>query len=369
MEKIKILYVITSLGLGGAEKLLLSYVRGLNNKKYQSYVCCLREKPDDLSKEIEENAEVINLKIRGRFNPFVVYRLLKVIKKIQPEIIHTHLFQPRIYTTIANLFHNRSILVTHKHSIVNPGKHHIFLFFEMLSILLNKKVVAISESVKQSLKRYEFIPESKIFVLTNCIDYQKFSEAAELRAKKNENSVIIGTVGRLEKVKGISYLLLAMKIILQRFPEAKLEITGGGSVLDELKLLTKKIGISNSVKFFGKLENPIPNYSRMDIFVLPSIIEGFGIVLLEAMAAGVPVVATNVHGIKEVVLDGESGILIPPKNPEAIAEAIMKIIEQPQLAKTLIEKGSKRARLFDIQEHLMKLENFYTSLLEAESHQ
>jgi glycosyltransferase involved in cell wall biosynthesis len=180
--------------------------------------------------------------------------------------------------------------------------------------------------------------------------------------------MIIGAVCRLEPQKGLSYLLLAMKIILAKFPETRLEIVGDGSLLGELQDLNKKLGISNSVFFFGKFAEVIPFYNRMDIFVLPSLYEGFGIVLLEAMASGVPVVATNVDGIKEVIIDGESGILIPPKSPEAIAGAVIKIIENPQLASGLIEQGFKRARLFDIQEHVMKIDNLYTNLLGVESY-
>ncbi|MBP1683737.1 MAG: glycosyltransferase [Ignavibacteriaceae bacterium] len=106
----------------------------------------------------------------------------------------------------------------------------------------------------------------------------------------------------------------------------------------------------------------------MNVFVLPSLYEGFGIVLLEAMAAGIPVVATNVDGIKEVVIDGDCGILIPPKNPEAIADAVLNIIENPQLAEKLVDAGLKRSKLFDIREHVMKLDNFYANLLGAESY-
>ena len=369
MKKIKILHVITSLGLGGAEKLLLSYLKNLDKKKYSFYVCCLRDKPDDLSFEISEYAQIINLKMKNKFNPAVIFHLLNVIKKIQPEIIHTHLFQPRIYTTFAHLLYRRGVLITHKHSIVNPRKHHIFMLLEMVTILFNNKVIAISESVKKSLNKYEFIPKSKIFVLTNSIDCKKFNEAFKQRAYPIDKSIVIGTVGRIERVKGIKYLLLAMKIILRQYSNARLEIVGDGSELNELKLLAEKLGISNSVIFFGKLAHPIPNYSRMDIFVLPSLLEGFGIVLLEAMAAGIPVIATNVHGIKEVVIDGKSGILIPPKNPEAIAKSVLRIIEDPRLSKDLVEEGFKRARLFDIQEHLLKLENLYNSLLGVESYQ
>lgn len=367
MKKIKILYVITSLGLGGAEKLLLSYLNKLDNNKYSFYVCCLRDKPDDLSSEILKYAEIINLKIKNKFNPSVVYKVLKVIKRVQPDIIHSHLFQPRIFTTIAHILYKRGVLITHKHSVVNPKKHHIFLILEMISIFFNKKVIAISQSVKRSLSKYEFIPQKKIFVLSNCVDFEKFNMASTLHSEITDKKFIIGTVGRIEKVKGINYLILAMKIILKKYPNATLEIIGEGSELNELKSQTKKINISNSVIFFGKLANTIPNYSRMNVFVLPSVLEGFGLVLLEAMAAGVPVVATNVDGIKEVVVNGESGILVPPKNPEAIADAVINIIEHPKLAASLVDGGIKRAKLFDIQEHLMKLDSLYTSLLGAES--
>jgi len=161
--------------------------------------------------------------------------------------------------------------------------------------------------------------------------------------------------------------LLAMRIILAKFPNVKLEIVGDGSLFRELNELSKKLEISNSVKFFGKFADVIPFYKRMSVFVLPSLYEGFGIVLLEAMAAGVPVVATNVNGINEVVVDGESGILVPPKNPEAIADAVINIIENDKLTERLVMEGYKRAELFDIKDHVMKLHNFYKNLLGVES--
>ena len=368
MGKIKILYIITSLGLGGAEKLLLSYLKMLDKDKYKFYVCCLREKPDDLLQDFAKYGEVINLRIRNSFNPAVVTILIKLLREIKPDIIHTHLFQARFYATVAHFFCNRSILITHKHNNVNLKKHNIFILLEMISIFFNKKIIAISESVKRSLMRYEFVPSKKIIVLHNGIEYQKFKKTANSKIISIQNPIIIGTVCRLEKQKGIRYLLLAMNSILAKFPSAQLEIIGDGSLLEELKELSKNLGISNSVNFFGKFTDVIPFYKRMDIFILPSIYEGFGIVLLEAMAAGLPVVASNVDGIKEVVVDAESGILISPKNPEAIASAVIQLIENPQLVKSLVENGLKRARLFDIQEHVMKLESLYSNLLGAESY-
>lgn len=367
MVKNKILYVITSLGLGGAEKLLLYYLKNLDSKKYEMYVCCLREKPDDLISEISKYANVTNLKIRNKFNPLVILKLLKLIKSINPDLIHTHLVQPRIYTTIAYLFFNHAIIVTQKHNTVNPRKHHIFILLEMLSILVNKKVIAISQSVKNSLIKYELVPPGKIYVLPNCIDYQIFNKVTEFRSKSTEKQIIIGTVGRLERQKGTKYLLMAMKIILLDNPNVKLEIIGEGSLLDELKKISCKLHISNSVNFFGKFVDVKPFYNRMDIFVLPSIYEGFGIVLLEAMATGVPVVATNVDGIKEVIIDMNNGILVPARNPKAIADAVIRIINDSDLRKKLIDEGFKRAKMYDVKEHVMKLDNFYSHLLGIES--
>ena len=368
MKKIKLLYIITSLGLGGAEKLLLYYLKNLDKDKYSFYVCCFREKPDDLIPEMSEFAQIINLKVKNKYNPIVIVSILKLIREISPDIIHTHLFQPRVYATIAHIFSKRPVLITQKHSIVNPKKHHFFILFEMISIWMNDKVIAISESVKKSLKKYELIPENKILVLPNCIDYKKFQNKTERKIIHNKKEIVIGTVGRLEIEKGIKYLLLAMKIILTRFPSARLEIIGDGSQYKVLKEFSKKLGISNSVIFFGKFANVIPFYDKMDIFVLPSILEGFGIVLLEAMASEVPVIATDVDGIKEVVIDGECGVLVPPKNPEAIANSVTRLIENPQLTKKIVEKGLIRAQLFDVQEHVMKLDSLYTNLLGAESY-
>ncbi|MCW8816356.1 MAG: glycosyltransferase family 4 protein, partial [Ignavibacteriaceae bacterium] len=362
MEKTKILYIITSLGIGGAEKLLLYYLKNLDKNKYSLNVCCLREKPDDLYLEILKYAAVINLKIKNKFNPIAVLFIFKLFRKIRPDIIHTHLFQPRIYASIAHLFYRRAVLITQKHSIVNPKKHNVFILFELLSIRINKKVIAISESVKNSLTKYEFVPENKIFVLPNCIDYQKYHNGKIRESISNKKELVIGTVGRLEPEKGLNYLLLAMKIILTRFPTVKLDIIGDGSALSELKNLSSKLNISNSVNFLGKFVDVIPFYNRMDIFVLPSILEGFGIVLLEAMAAGIPIVATNVDGIREVVINMRSGLLVPPKSPKAIADAITNLIDNPQLRTNLVQEGLIRAKEFDVKAHVMKLDSLYTNL-------
>lgn len=367
MDKIKVLYVITSTGFGGAERLLLAYLKLLDRNVYDFHVCSLLEKPDDLQDEISKYSKLTNLKSTNRFNPVVIPKLAKLIKQIKPDIIHTHLFQARFYTTVARFFSGPVNLITHKHNNVNLIKHNIFIVFEMISIFFNNKVIAISQSVAQSLRKFEFVSSKKIFVLHNGIDFDRFNKIASNKAILPGKEIIIGLVCRLEPQKGISYLLLAMRTILAKFPNTKLEIVGDGSLRQELEEFSKKLGISNSVKFFGKFADVIPFYKRMNIFVLPSIYEGFGIVLLEAMAAGVPVVATNVDGIKEVVTDGKNGVLVKPKDPDAIADAVIKLIENDKLSERLVMAGYRRAESFDMKQHIFKLHNFYNNLLGVKS--
>jgi glycosyltransferase involved in cell wall biosynthesis len=216
--------------------------------------------------------------------------------------------------------------------------------------------------------KYELVPERKISTVFNGIDFNKFNESYISKGYNQGKKLTIGTVCRLERQKGLKYLLLAMRLILTKFPDAILEIIGEGSLEPELKVLSKKLGISNSVIFFGKFANVIPFYKRMDIFVLPSIYEGFGIVILEAMASGIPIVATNIEGIKEVIVNEISGLLVSPKNPDDLACAILQIIENRQLREKLIDEGIKRARLFDIDEHIKSLDNLYMTLLGEESY-
>lgn len=368
MDRKRILYIITSLGLGGAENLLLSYVKRLDKNKYSISVCCLRDKPDDILQEVSTYAEVVKLGITNKFNPIIIIHLIRLIRIIKPHIIHTHLFQPRILTSFASFFFRKAKLITHKHNNVNLSKHNIFIILEIFSLLFYKRIITISQSVKKSLMKYEFVPERKITVIYNGIDFDKFNKSRTNERFQEENKLTIGVVCRLEQQKGIKYLLLAMRMILIKFPYVKLEIIGEGSLEEKLKGLSKKLGISNSVNFLGKFKDVIPLYKRMDIFVLPSIFEGFGIVLLEAMASGIPVVATNIEGIKEVIVNEVSGLLVSPKNPSALADGIIRIIEDQKLREKLIDEGLKRAKLFDIHSHINSLDNLYYNLIEEESY-
>ncbi|MDO8601159.1 MAG: glycosyltransferase family 4 protein [bacterium] len=216
-------------------------------------------------------------------------------------------------------------------------------FFKKIVYRNAKVCIAASSAIK---KYFEEIGCSNIEVIPNGVDLKRFNN---LKRRPGDGFIVM-TVARLEKVKGIDYLIRAFARpgLLGR-PGLKLFVIGDGSERKNLENLTKELGLGESVKFVGQiLPEGIPEYLAMaDCFVLPSLKEGFGIAILEAMAASVPVVATRVGGILDIIKDGETGILVEPKDPESIAQAIYKIYSQPDFARHCVNNAMAGLARYD----------------------
>ena len=161
----------------------------------------------------------------------------------------------------------------------------------------------------------------------------------------------ISVIARLSKEKGLDYLIKSLSLIAKRIPDIRLVLVGDGNMRAELMWLVKQEKMESRVRFLGSLPNEqaMRQVAKSSVFVLPSLGEGLGIVILEAQALGVPVVATNIGGIPDCVKDGTTGILVPIKNPEAIAEAVIKILENQSLANELVANAKKELYRFDWQ--------------------
>jgi glycosyltransferase involved in cell wall biosynthesis len=173
---------------------------------------------------------------------------------------------------------------------------------------------------------------------------------------------IILFVGRLNYQKGLRYLLAAMPTVLSRFKGAKLVIVGGGEQFVYLQNLSESLGVKNSVIFTGEIphERITDAFAAADILVLPSIFESFGIVLIEAQAMGKPVVCTRVGGVPEALIEKETGIIVEPRRPDQLAEAIISILSNPKMAKSMGEKGRKFVEEnFDWQKTVSKIVEIY----------
>jgi len=219
-----------------------------------------------------------------------------------------------------------------------------FLLLDCLSLYLPEVLVAVSETMHRQIASLPGLKRKRILTIRNAIDFEKYQAPEERNGCREEfglapDQVVIGYAGRIAQAKKIDLLVRAYSNILAVHPEARLIIVGEGEQKPSLEMLAKRLGISQAVIWAG-FRTDIPRLlAAMDIFVQPSSNEGLSLSLLEAMAAGKPVIATNVGGTAEVVSNGQAGLLIPPHSLPALQSAMLQLLDNPQLRSRLAEEA------------------------------
>lgn len=248
----------------------------------------------------------------------------------------------------------------HVHGFMGYNNRYV-RYKERLLNMITTNTIVVSEAVKNSLIRQVGLSPEKIEVIYNGIDPKKFT-SLPYKAHRQEAFITICSISRLYRTKGLKYLLVAARKVIDKFANLKLIIVGDGPAKDDLITFAQKLGISEHVEFTGKQLDIEEVLARTDIFVLPSYSEGLSIAVIEAMASGIPVIATSVGGIPELVTDRVSGILVPVYNAEAIAEAIVYLIENPRERQRMGENGKTVAQeKFDVMMMVQKIESLYGS--------
>lgn len=364
----KILYVIESGDPGGAENVLLSLAEYFK-MKYSVGVGCFREGwvYNEL-KFRKFNPQLIHTK-KGSFDVSLLSNLLRLIKKENIGLIHSHLFDTNFYSCIAAKMMNIPHIATEHGDIhLATRKMNIkrFIKAKVMSIF-SDKIIFVSKFTRDKFLRIAKVPKKKAIVVYNGIDLNKYEDQIDIQKKRaeigiNQDEFVIGNVGSLYPVKGQTYLLKAARNVISEIPSAKFLFIGKGGLKNILKEEAEHLGIENSVKFLGFREDIKELLKVMNVFVLSSLSEGLPLSLIEAMASKVPVVATNVGGIPEVVDDGMNGFLIPPAEPEAMAIKIKSLLKDSFLADTVAQQGYEKIRQFDIQSMLNKYEEIYSEL-------
>ena len=292
--------------------------------------------------------------------PFIFFKSLSVIREEKIDVIHCQGFLSGLLGYLLSKLTNIPYIITVQR--LEQSKS----FLRKLVYKNAKICIGASNKIKEYFQQIEC---KNIEVIPNGIDVKRFQNLnrGENRKKMDfNNEFVIITVARLEKVKGLKYLIKALDILKNKSGENyKLLIIGEGSERDNLKNLTKKLKLENSIKFLGQISNQdIPNYlSASDCFVLPSISEGFGIVILEAMAANVPIVATRVGGILDIIENEKTGILTEPKNSEEISKAILKIHKEPEFAKKLVNNAFLSLHQYSWQDIQEKVYSIYEKVI------
>lgn len=235
-------------------------------------------------------------------------------------------------------------------------------------------MVAVSKEVYQAEVQRSGIDPKKVTMIPSGVQVQRFIDPDPASTEQlreawgiQPRTHLIGTVGRFVPPKGHTYLLDAIVRLQSQFPDVKTLVVGDGALLRPMEEKAQALGLSDAVVFTG-IRRDVPEIlALLDVFVLPSLWEGLPIALLEAMAAGLPVVATRVGGVPEVVEDGVTGLLVPPRDPDALAEAITRLLRDPDLRCKMGQAGRERVESeFSVEKMVRKTETLYEEVLTHE---
>lgn len=373
-EKINILHLIGELPLGGAENLLLVLARNIDRTRFNLSFCCLRRGGYIADRLKEEGFKVVcldNYRMRHFYKK--IRNIVGLINAECPDIVQTHLIEANLLGRICALFLRVPVVCKTEHAFlsrlwVNPTfKQRAYLFIDRILDKCSDCIIYVSDAQRRIINMGKYNPLRHI-VIYNAFDGKRFSidkpkEGIRRLYGFSPKDIVIGTVGRLVPHKGHDYLFEAVKKVRKKYDRVKIIVVGSGPEEERLKRSVKTLGID--VLFLSERKDVPELMKAMDIYVQPSFWETFGLTIAEAMSSGLPVVATNVGGIPEVVLDGETGILVKPEDSDAIADALLRLIENPDLAQKMGEKGRDVAfSKFSGQRYAKDMERLYTSLIE-----
>jgi len=345
----RILYLIVTLPVGGAEEHLLSLIRNLDRSRYDPLVCCIG-KSGPIGGEIEKTGVCVvelGMLSRGGFDRRIVRMIREVLRREKISLLHSHLYHANFYGRLAAFQEHIPAVCTIHNTYARPKLHRRFL--NRWLARRSSRIIAVSGPVHDDIVRYDGVAPSKITVIPNGVDMSRFDISLSREQSRERLGVplecfLVGAVGRLEEQKGLSYLIEAIRILVEGGKNVSLLVVGSGREEGRLREQAANSGIADSVFFLGTRRDVPELYRAMDVFALSSLWEGGPITLLEAMASGVPVVATPVGFVPEVLQDGKNGFIVPIRDPEELAEALWKVHEDPFTAEAAAQAGRETVR-------------------------
>lgn len=365
-KKLDILILIPSSYGGGAERLVLDQMKNSKQDNINYHVLSLRK--GDIEEDFSKFSFYKTLNSRYRLSLKTIASLNSFVRKNNIKIIHCHLLEAASYGFLIKMINPRIKLICTRHVSNDPLRKKLILrlFIKIIS-LNNNLIIAVSKDVKKFTVKNEWIKPSKIEVIYNGVDTKRFQRVDTKKIKEelniSNNDFLIGVVGRLIEQKGHIYLLEAIKNLKKKIPNIRLLVAGEGNLEKELKALCNKMSIIDNVSFLGFRKDLPEIYSALDVFCLPSLFEGFGLVIVEAMLCKTPVIATELDCIKEIATNEQEAILVQPKNPKDLEDALFRVYRKNYNLKMVENAYIKSKQLFDYQRNLEALEDKYEEMM------
>ncbi|MBC8235804.1 glycosyltransferase [bacterium] len=367
MRKINILQIINSIEHGGTEIQLLYLLRNINRQKYNVMVCALGS--GTLEKDFREtNVPVKVIKSNFHYDITLIFRLVRFMQHHKIDIVHTYLSLADIFGRFAAKIAGVPIIISGCRS-ANTQQKKISMYLMRIANKFTDIVISNSNAGKEFVINTQKLKANKISVVYNGIDFEKYSKTINIDAKKREigiesNNFVVGTVARLDPLKGVNYFLEAASKVAQSIPNIVFIVVGEGPQRLKLEELSRRLGIVSKTIFTGYRKDVAELAQIFDVSVLSSVVEGMPNAIIESMALGKPVVASNVGGVPEIVKNGQNGILVPPGDVESLANAIIRLLLDKRLAYHLSQEAKQYVeKCYPIDLMVKKVENVYDALI------
>lgn len=366
---IRVAYVVDHLQIGGAQSHLLQVVRGLDRSTWAPEMWTATSRPGDLAPVFEQ--EGVPVRSFGIDETLVSPRTLVAAGRVARDlrargvaVVHGYLFEGNLLAALAGRLGRRPVTLVSKRSLDRYERVDRRLA-AALSNRLADRVTVNAAAVRDLVAEHEWCPTSRMVLIPNGVALpSRPARPADAATPSSETGPIVGMVGRLGWKKGYQHALEAAAMVREVLPGVRFDIVGEGDQRPMLEERTRSLGLEETVRFLGKRRDVAELMAGFDCYMLSSVVEGMPNALLEAMALGRPVVATSAGGSAEVVVDGESGLLVPPGDPRALADAVLRILRDPALAARLGAAAELRVRRdFDQSAMLRSIERLYRSEL------
>jgi len=372
--KSSILYVIDGLEFGGGERVFLQLAFGLKDR-YR--ICVATNTGGKFAQELSKlDIQIFSVDMSRQLALKPIRQIRDIILQNRIDLVHSQGARADFFARIAGKIAESShILCTVAMPVegfdVTPLRKRVYRFIDQLSENYVDRFLVVSNALKQSLTLGRGISSERVVRIYNGIEVNEYQPNLKVNNLRNEWGIahadpLVGAIGRLVWQKGLEHLIQAAAEILAAVPEAWFLVVGKGPLRPNLETLARELNISDRIIFTGFRSDIRELLSAIDILVVPSLLEGFPVITLEAMAMAKPIVATQLPGIKEQISDGVEGILVPPNNSKALGVAVLSILQDKKLASTL--GGAARSRVescFSVEKMVGETEKVYLSVLKV----
>jgi L-malate glycosyltransferase len=372
MERLRVLYTVNRMDVGGSQTHLVQVLRLLDRRRFEPMLCCLTGRGALLETAKETGVTVVSVGLRGLKSPAAIGPMLQLSRFMRGEridIVHNYLLRANLVGTLAARAARVPLVLTSKRGC--HERSGLELASARLSNRLADCVTTNANAVREFVHDREGCPLDKMVVIPSGIDTDRFTPlpAGDYRSRLGlrPEQRVVGIVTRMRVRKGVEEFLRAMATVRQQIPTATAIVVGEVELDPSLSALVRELGLQDHLHLLGRRSDVAEVLSAMDVFVLSSHDEGMSNAILEAMAMQIPVVATDVGGTGEVVQPGRTGLLVPPKDPTALAQAITQILTVPPESATAMGRRGREVVIERFSAHSMvrQMEDLYAHLLEA----